>query len=288
MSWDRLRRLGMCSFRRVKRLSLKNGMGAEICAARTAVVCLMSCPGINNGVYCKFNDLVEELLNGTELISSERPIDFNVYMLAAAFKNLGGNEASGVARVKFIVPFNDLHIEDIKGYLYVDLEDEKVCKVNTRSVKYAEGVYISSVNSILGTDSSAVTCMKKYLVDNGRISFTEAVSLNVDDILKYLKREKLEHDKKLARQRQQKRDEAAMANEDNIIRRAKQKRISNMERRKSEDSTESRNSNVQSESSNVDYTVDDIESDQKTEESSPIRKRKKISKLSVKDRRKLV
>jgi hypothetical protein len=248
----------------------------------------MSCPGINNGVYCKFNDLVEELLNGTELISSERPIDFNVYMLAAAFKNLGGNEASGVARVKFIVPFNDLHIEDIKGYLYVDLEDEKVCKVNTRSVKYAEGVYISSVNSILGTDSSAVTCMKKYLVDNGRISFTEAVSLNVDDILKYLKREKLEHDKKLARQRQQKRDEAAMANEDNIIRRAKQKRISNMERRKSEDSTESRNSNVQSESSNVDYTVDDIESDQKTEESSPIRKRKKISKLSVKDRRKLV
>ena len=130
--------------------------------------------------------------------------------------------------------------------------------------------------------------MKKYLVDNGRISFTEAVSLNVDDILKYLKREKLEHDKKLARQRQQTRDEAAMANEDNIIRRAKQKRISNMERRKSEDSTESRNSNVQSESSNVDYTVDDIESDQKTEESSPIRKRKKISKLSVKDRRKLV
>lgn len=39
---------------------------------RTAVVRLMSCPGINNGVYCKFNDLVEELLNGTELI---RPRD---------------------------------------------------------------------------------------------------------------------------------------------------------------------------------------------------------------------
>jgi hypothetical protein len=100
---------------------------------RTAVVRLMSCPGIDNGVYCKFNDLVEELLNGTELISTERPIDFNVSMLAAAFKNLGGNEASGVARVKFTVPFNYLHIEDIKGYLYVDLEDEKVCKVNTRS-----------------------------------------------------------------------------------------------------------------------------------------------------------
>jgi len=110
---------------------------------RTAVVRLMSCPGIDNGVYCKFNDLVEELLNGTELISSERPIDFNVSMLAAAFKNLGGNEASGLAR------FN------VKGYLYVDLEDEKVCKVNTRSVKYAEGVYIPSVNSISGTDSSA-------------------------------------------------------------------------------------------------------------------------------------
>jgi len=257
---------------------------------RTAVVRLMSCPGIDNGVYCKFNDLVEELLNGTELISSERPIDFNVSMLVAAFKNLGGNEASGVARVKFTVPFNDLHIEDIKGYLYVDLEDEKVCKVNTRSVKYAEGVYIPSVNSISGTDSSAVPCMKKYLVDNGRISFTEAVSLDVYDILKYLKREKSEHNKKLARQ--QKRDEAAKSNEDNIIRRAKQKRINNMERRKSDDSTESSNlgdlSNVQSESSNVDYTVDDTESDRKTEESSPIRKRKKISKLSVKERRKLV
>ena len=47
---------------------------------RTAVVRLMTCPGINNGFYCKFDDLVEELLNGTELISSERPIDFNVSM----------------------------------------------------------------------------------------------------------------------------------------------------------------------------------------------------------------
>ena len=114
--------------------------------------------------------------------------------------------------------------------------------------------------------------------------------MDVYDILKYLKREKSEHNKKLARQ--QKRDEAAKSNEDNIIRRAKQKRINNMERRKSDDSTESSNlgdlSNVQSESSNVDYTVDDTESDRKTEESSPIRKRKKISKLSVKERRKLV
>ena len=103
--------------------------------------------------------------------------------LAVAFKNLGGADSSGEARVKFSVPFDDLHIKDIKGYLDVDLEDEKVvCKVNTRSVKYAEGVYITLVKSISGTDSSAVMRMISYLVDNGRISFTEVVRLDVESM----------------------------------------------------------------------------------------------------------
>jgi len=121
--------------------------------------------------------------------------------------------------------------------------------------------------------------MKNYLINNGRISFTEAVSLDVDDILKYLKREKLEHIKKLSRQ--QKRDEAAKTNEDNVIRRAKQKRIGNVERRKSDDDELSNNPLLSNYTSNT-------ESDGAKEESSPIRKKKKIIKLSGKERQKLV
>ena len=62
-----------------------------------------------------------------------------------------------------------------------------------QSITIADGVYTPSVNSISGTDSSAVKIMREYLVEEGRSSFINAVSLNVNDLLKYLQVEKLEH-----------------------------------------------------------------------------------------------
>lgn len=134
---------------------------------RTAVVRLMSCPGINNGVYCKFNDLVEELLNGTELISSERPIDFNVSMLAAAFKNLGGNDSSGVARVKFTVPFNDLHIEDKVDMTTIPTSINDIimhmCRDDTSAVDVNDYLFNSEgveTNEILFDPSGGSNCLE--------------------------------------------------------------------------------------------------------------------------------